>query len=241
MDRIQRSFKESVILDDLRKQGKLTIHFYRENLILHRDSNSADLIRWDMGVMFARSYVLQMSDNIKRSKEEALKQGRWIGLAPLGYLHHADSNGEKTIIPDPEKAPFISQLFEMYATGNYSLLLLTKKMKEQGLRTKGGNPVAKSQIESMLKNPFYCGIMNTRKGVFPHYYEPIVSKEVFDSAQTIFQGYHKKPHQALAKPFIFRGLITCAKCGCVISPEIKKGKYTYYSALNLDCNWCKLF
>jgi len=32
VDRLQRSFKESVVLDDLRKQGKLEIHFVRELL-----------------------------------------------------------------------------------------------------------------------------------------------------------------------------------------------------------------
>jgi site-specific DNA recombinase len=38
-------------------------------------------------VMFARSYVLQLSDNIKRSKEQAAKRGVWMGLAPTGYMH----------------------------------------------------------------------------------------------------------------------------------------------------------
>ena len=65
VDRLQRSFKESVQLDELRKAGKLEIHFYRENLVLNKSSNSSDLLRWDMAVMFARSYVLQLSDNVK--------------------------------------------------------------------------------------------------------------------------------------------------------------------------------
>ena len=53
-----------------------------------------------MGVMFARSYVLQLSDNIKRSKEQAAKRGIWMGLAPTGYIHGVNEKGEKTIIPD---------------------------------------------------------------------------------------------------------------------------------------------
>src|SRR3989338_10005998 len=51
VDRLQRSFRESVQLDELRKAGKLEIHFYRENLVLNKDSNSAELLRWDMAVM----------------------------------------------------------------------------------------------------------------------------------------------------------------------------------------------
>jgi len=36
----------------------------------------------------------------------------------------------------------------------------------------------------------------------------------------------------LPKPFIFRGMISCGNCGCLVSPEIKKGKYVYYSCTN---------
>ncbi len=96
----------------------------REGLVLNSKSNSSDLLRWDMGVMFARSYVLQLSDNIKRSKEQSARNGVWLGLAPTGYMHTVDDKGDKTIVPDPELAPFIRKMFELYATGNYSLARL---------------------------------------------------------------------------------------------------------------------
>lgn len=70
--RLQRSFKEPTKLDDLRREGKVEIHFMREGLVLNDKSNSSDLLRWDIGVMIARSYVLQLSDNIKRFKEQLL-------------------------------------------------------------------------------------------------------------------------------------------------------------------------
>lgn len=101
IDRVQRSFKESTVLDDLRREGKVEIHFMREGLVLNDKSNSSDLLRWDMGVMFARSYVLQLSDNIKRSKEQSARNGIWMGLAPTGYIHTLSDQGEKTIVPDP--------------------------------------------------------------------------------------------------------------------------------------------
>jgi hypothetical protein len=34
--------------------------------------------------MFARDYVLQLSDNVKQSKEQSVKIGEWIDLAPIG-------------------------------------------------------------------------------------------------------------------------------------------------------------
>ena len=111
-----------------------------EGLVLNLKSNSADILRWDMGVMFARSYVLQLSDNVKRSKEQATKNGIWIGLAHIGYMHDVDEKGDKTIIPDPERAPHIAKLFEMYASGNYSLLKLQQETEVDGF-TVTPNPI----------------------------------------------------------------------------------------------------
>ena len=70
VDRLQRSFKESVLLDGFRKQGKLEIHFIRENLIIHKDSNSSEIQRWDLAVFLAKSYVLQISDNVCNFSQE---------------------------------------------------------------------------------------------------------------------------------------------------------------------------
>lgn len=85
VDRLQRSFKESVVLDEFRKNGKLEIHFIREGLILHKNSNSSELQRWDLGVFVARSYVLQLSDNVKRSLEQKVRSEKKKGQVPFFY------------------------------------------------------------------------------------------------------------------------------------------------------------
>ena len=148
IDRLQRGFTESVILEDFRKSGKLELHFLRENLILNQNSNSNDLVRWDMGVMIARSYVLQISDNVKRSIEQKLRNGEWIGKAPIGYINTTDKEGSKTIIPDPERAHYIPKIFEMYASGNHSMKIIAREMKKLGLTnsTPLKKPVSTSQI-----------------------------------------------------------------------------------------------
>ncbi len=232
IDRVQRSFKESTVLDDLRKEGKVEIHFMREGLVLNGKSNSSDLLRWDMGVMFARSYVLQLSDNIKRSKEQSARNGVWMGLAPTGYMHTVDEKGDKAIIPDPSLAPYIRKMFELYATGNYSLARLQDELTEMGARTKKGKVFANSQINKILKKPFYCGIMDTKYGVVEHKYEQLTTPAIFQQVQAIIEGYQAKPHKTKAKPFILKGMITCANCGCVVTPEIKKQRYVYYSCTN---------
>ncbi|MDP1880040.1 MAG: hypothetical protein Q8K60_03765 [Parachlamydiaceae bacterium] len=53
-------------------------------------------------------------------------------MHPLGYIHVVGEKGEKNIVPDSDRAPFIVKLFEMYATGNYSLLKLAEDVKNLG-------------------------------------------------------------------------------------------------------------
>jgi len=232
IDRVQRSFKESVVLEDYRKEGKVEIHFIREGLILNLKSNSADILRWDMGVMFARSYVLQLSDNIKRSKEQSARNGIWMGLAPTGYIHSVDEQGNKTIVPDSNLAPYITEMFELYASGAYSLRKLRDELTAMGARTKNGKPFAISQLNKILKKSFYCGTMETKYGVVNHHYECLTSLQTFHRVQEIIDGYQSKPHKTRAKPFVLKGMITCAHCGCVVTPEIKKKTYIYYSCTN---------
>jgi DNA invertase Pin-like site-specific DNA recombinase len=232
VDRLQRSFKESVELLELLKQGNLTLHFLRERLVLDKDSNSSDLMRWDMNVLMARSYVLQLADNVKRSLDEARKNGIRASLAPLGYLNVKDNQNKKDVIPDPTQSYLIVKMFEMYATGNYSIRQIAEEMEKLGLKSKRGNSVVLSKIDDALKDPFYYGVMKTKNGLYPHRHEPLISIELFEKVQKVRLSRKQKPFQPIAKPFIFRGLITCSNCQCLISPEIKKKEYIYYSCTN---------
>lgn len=232
VDRLQRSFNESVVLLDLLKKGKLTLHFLREGLVLHQNSNSSDLIRWDINVFASRAFVLQLADNVKRSLDEARKNGIRSGLAPLGYLNVKDNQNKKDVVPDPNQSHLIVKMFEMYSTGNYSIRQIADEMEKLGLKSKRGKSVVLSKIDDALKDPFYYGIMKTKYGQYPHRHEPLISYDLFEKAQQVRLSRKQKPFQPVAKPFIFRGLITCSNCQCLISPEIKREQYVYYSCTN---------
>ncbi|MDR1124019.1 MAG: recombinase family protein [Elusimicrobiota bacterium] len=236
IDRLQRSFKESVLFDDFRKQNKVRLHFIRENLILDKDSSSSDLIRWDMGVMVARSYVLQIADNVKRSIREKIRRGEFYGKAPVGYKNTVDEQtGKKTIIIDNERGPIIKLMFEEYSTGNYSERTLLKLANAKGLMITGKNkvlkPISKNFVNVMLKNPFYIGIMKGKHGEAPHKYDALISEDIFNRCQEVQQANGHSRKKKDVTPSIFRGLITCGCCGknmCIDITVKKSGKkYSY--------------
>ncbi len=55
VDRIQRSQKETPILDDLVRKGKLELHFNSEGYVIHQESSAHEMMMWGMGVVIAKS------------------------------------------------------------------------------------------------------------------------------------------------------------------------------------------
>lgn len=235
VDRLQRGFKQQPILEQLREDGLLEYHFSSDNCIIHKNSAAKDLFMWNIAVALAQNYTDSLSDNVNRAKEQKLQSGEWIGHAPIGYLNVRDDSlkrhgrGKADVILDPARAPLVRHLFEKYATGCYSGSRLVKLSKEIGLTTSKGSPKAlsKSQIHKMLKNPFYYGVMRVLKTGehYAHRYEPIISKALFDQCQDVRTGRYKPNARYGKKPFLFRGLITCAHSGKLCTAQEHKRTY----------------
>lgn len=242
VDRLQRSFKESVMLDEHRKSGKLELHFIRENLVIHKDSNSSEIQRWDLAVFVAKSFVLQISDNVKRTIEKRVKNGECSNKAPIGYLNTEDKQGNKIVVADPERSHYVKRVFDLYSTGRYSMKKLVEIMAEEGLTSNMPvpNKLRLSQIERMLKNPFYYGQMIYKGELYPHRYEPLVGYDVWKKCKDVRDGYDKTVKNT-NKPFVFQGLMKCAHCGCAITAELAKGRYIYYHCTNHKGNCKKVY
>lgn len=231
IDRFQRRFNECVEVEEILLDDKTDLHFCKEGLILTKNSPSSDIMRWDMGILSGKMYVANLRDNVNRGMNYNWSIGKYQTKAPVGYL-----NVNKDIIVDPERAPFVKKMFEMYATGQYSVKRLQEFAKEMNLcssHSKTNKPLGRETIYAMLKNPFYYGEMVIRGEKMPHASEPLISKSLYDKVQEVRSGgkIHTKMREYAGIPFVFRGLVKCAECDGTISSEqhFKKSgrKYTY--------------
>ncbi len=227
VDRVQRSFKEYPLLDELIQKGKIELHFNTENYVIHKDSVSQERLMWSMGVIMAQSYIDSMRDNVKRSFGQKIRMGEWIAKAPLGYMNVKDERGKSDIILDPDNAPLVKKLFEEYATGAFTLSEMVEKARNWGLRNKYGKKShpQKALLHRVFNNPFYYGQMLIKGQLYQHRYEPLISKALFDQCQAVLEGWHKKPFQWAGKEFVFRGLITCATTGRLVTGSEQKKTY----------------
>ena len=229
VDRVQRSFKESIVLGDLIKEEKVELHFYSEGMIIGKNASASDILRWDFSIMGAKSYVLNLSDNVKRSLEYKIRSGEYIRRAPVGYLNFKNEQGKSDIKIDDERAYLVKKLFVEYAKGTTSCNQLAQKCKEWDLtnNTKNGKHLSHNVIHNVLKQPFYYGFMEVKGELYPHKYDPLISKELFNKCQNVMDGYKKPTFRQVKNDFIFKGLVRCNVSGRVVSCDLKKEKYVY--------------
>ncbi|HIE35982.1 MAG TPA: hypothetical protein EYP89_01960 [Candidatus Omnitrophica bacterium] len=155
-----------------------------------------------LNIIFGQSkYVDNLSENIKRGIREKLRRGEYPGFTLLGYKNNTVKH---TIEIDPETASKVKELFELYATGRYSLDDLGKLATASGLasRRKRGK-LSKSNIERLLKNPFYYGAFLFKGQLYEGTHPPIITKELFDKIQKVF-NLRSKPRKNDPHYHIFR-------------------------------------
>ena len=238
VDRLTRDFLVGLPdLERLRREGRIELHFPSDNLVLHKDSPATDLFHFNIAVSLAQYYSNAISDNTRRAFEQKRRNGEWCGKPRLGYKNIDLENGKKDIVPDPERAHLIQKLLELYATGNHSITTLWQEVTKLGLRSPEGQKIARSTIELILKDSFYYGMAVSKKyGQYPHRYQALITRDLFDRCRAVREGRSKKPSKVISKPFIFKGILTCKNCGCLMSPEMKVKKsglkFIYYSCTN---------
>lgn len=138
-------------------------------------------------------YITSLKYKIRRSQELYRSQGRYMGMAPIGYKNVREKYNNANIIVDTKKASIILELFNAYATGKYSIKQLTEKAHSLGLVNRYNKPVSESCINNMLKNPFYYGEMRVKGQLLPHKYQIIVDKPIFNKVQKIMKS--RKPNK----------------------------------------------
>jgi DNA invertase Pin-like site-specific DNA recombinase len=240
VDRFQRGWKETVEFDDLRRNGQVELHFVRQGLVIHRNSDPYELMGWDAHVMFARAYVLQLKANVKKGIKGKLEKGQFPGYAITGYKNVAVTNGDGSIVKeihvDEDKAKYVKMCFDLYATEKYTVGELAEKMKDLGFqvkakKTKNGNgdgrDITKNDVLCILHNPFPTGEfywpdpetgerkLYSNKGTYP----TLITKKLYEKVQTLIASNNTRHNGFKKNNFKFRGLLKCHFCGSTLTPE----------------------
>ena len=243
IDRFSRdsSSKEKAELTKLYESGRLEMHFPSDNLFIHKDSPAADKFRLDIGVSLAAYYSNSISNNVKRRFDELLSKGVWVHRAPLGYKNIAIpteilTKPIKDIVIDKDRAHFVVQAFELRAQGMpYSQI--AKRLIESGYtsRKTGKQKISKSDIEKMINNKFYYGIMTHDGKEYKHKYQPLIDRALYNRCQYIKEQRKGSKTKWDSLDFNFSDILKCGQCERSIS-SFRAKQWVYLKCANTQCS-----
>ena len=222
-DRMTRNDFDKLKIYTLIKEHGKTIHLARSNKVFDRNSGSEEEFMLDIEVAVAKKQSNDISRKTKMGMLEKAEQGLYPSVAPIGYKNNRLTH---LIEVDEERAPFIRNAFTLMASGSYSLAAIAKVLNQEGFRGRKGNPIGKSAIEKILKNPIYYGAFRWQGQLRDGSHPPLVSKELFDKAYAALHG-NARPYTN-RRGFAFNNILTCGNCGCKVLGEEKKKRFVYY-------------
>lgn len=174
------------------------------------------------------------SRKTKKGLAQKFKEGWWPGWAPLGYVNVAvgeDSDGRKArkiVKKDPEKWYMVKDGFRLYLTGKYAVDHINDILYKKGLRSKAGKRISHSIMTSILKNPFYAGLMrwNGREKVGKH--PAMITLNQHKQILEIMNSHNNYACRRRKHNFLLRGLIFCNLCGQRYTAEKHPSKNKNY-------------
>lgn len=227
IDRSARNLRDWAMFSELPDIG-VSVYIATENM----DFNSrGGRLTADIQAVIAADYIRNLREECIKGLNGRLKQGLYPFRAPIGYQ---DNGRGKPKTPCPKKGPLVRQVFDLYVSGKHSINSLVVEMEQLGLRGHTGKPLSKHGIETILRNPFYCGLIEIRRTgkTYTGIHNPIISAATFQEVQDIKAG--KAGKKVTRHNHLYRGLFRCADCGTSMIPERQKG-HVYYRCHKPHC------
>ena len=161
------------------------------------------------------------------------KDGRWLGMAPKGYINTRDEQKKPIIEPNAKTAPIVKWVFEELAKGVWEAEALRKEANEKGLI------VSNSQFYQLIRNQVYCGKVyisawkDEPEQWVQGIHTPIISENLFFEVQDVLSGKKRvtAARGTTDDSLPLRGFLVCQTCGRPLTGSAAKGnggRYYYY-------------
>ena len=101
----------------------------------------------------AQDELRKLSSRVKFGHAQAIKKSVVLGNSRIfGYV----KDGGRLVIDEGE-APMVRELFELYASGDYSMKQIETLFWDRGYRNHNGKKIAHTTMSGMISNPKYKG------------------------------------------------------------------------------------
>ncbi len=125
--------------------------FFQNDNINTLDEDSE--LRLSIMSSIAQDELRKLSSRIKFGHQQAIKDKVVLGNSRIfGYCKN-----DGRLVIDEEQAPMVRELFELYATGQYSMKQIEAIFYQKGYRNYNGNKISHTTMSNMIANAKYKG------------------------------------------------------------------------------------
>ena len=154
ISRFSRDILDSISYTRELFQNNVGVYFTSDNLCtIDRDSE----LRLGIMASIAQQEVARLSERIKFGHKKSIENGVVMGNSRIfGYVKK-----DGKLVIDEHEAKMVKMIYELYATGDYSLRNISDIIFEKGFKNHSGNRISHTTIKSILQNPknkgYNCG------------------------------------------------------------------------------------
>jgi site-specific DNA recombinase len=167
------------------------------------DALSAVLEAW------AESHNEELREKVRAALRRKAVRGEVLGRPPYGY--RVGPKNRLEVVDD--EAVVVRYIFRLYLHEGIGIRLISRRLNEEGLRTRRNRPWSMVSIRDILRNRAYLGTYQ-RLGVrVPGTHPPLVSPDDFRRVQERLSDRRTNYSPRNVSGFLLSGLAHCSVCG----------------------------
>ena len=258
MDRLGRGNmqEQGLIIDTFRESDTLIIT-PRKTYNLR---NEFDEEYSEFEAFMARKELKIITRRLQSGRIRSAQEGNFNAtFAPLGYRTVKVDSRTRTLEIHEQEADIVKLIFKMYTETNVGMNKIAEKLNDMGICFKNGQAFRAWNINQILKNEVYIGmiVFNKRKSkpsndpnikrkstkrpaeeivYAPGKHQPIIEKEVFERARGKMKAKEApslKQRRPLQNPL--SGILKCGSCGKTMSRNCTKSNKEFIRCTTYDC------
>ncbi len=234
LDRLARNRADDVEINRAFEDAGVRLVSTSENI----DQTPGGMLLHGIMSSIAEFYSRNLANEVIKGMGEKARNGGTLGKAPLGYVNvrGRDEHGRevRTVALDEERAPLVRLAFSEYATGNWTARQLAEHLNNRGLTIpptarKPTNPVSVRLLQTLLRNPYYKGVISFQGVEYAGAHEPLVDAATWQTVQDILTAHANGERQRMHNHHL-KSTIVCGLCGArlLVQHATSRASSTYH-------------
>ena len=215
--------------------NKIQVYVKEPSMILldeNGEVNSSAEIIWSVFATMIKQDTAELMHKTERGRKRNREIGKFNGGAYgalYGYM--VDDNG--FVVPNPQEATQLNDIYKMYASGKYSIRSLVKELNERGWNIRG-RKYTDCNLSKQLTNTAYIGYSKTTE----RKYHPIIDESLWQQVERVRNENNLDISKESKNVHLAIKILKCKHCGH--NYVATRDKYTCYQHVmkhrfNEDC------